>query len=110
MTNGVGHHVINKMGARFLDKGHHLYFDNFFSSVKLAADLLEKKTYSCSTIRVNSEGWPEDQRKAQMNLKKMKKGEIHFHRDGNLVATVWRDKRAVAVLSTNADAKTGSVT
>ena len=34
MTNGGGHHVINKMGTRFLDKGHHLYFDNFFSSVK----------------------------------------------------------------------------
>ena len=40
----------------------------------------------------------------------MKKGEVHFRQDGNLVATVWRDKRAVAVLSTNADAKTGSVT
>ena len=34
MTNGGGHHDINKMGTRFLDKGHHLYFDNFFSSVK----------------------------------------------------------------------------
>ena len=43
-------------------------------------------------------------------MKKMKKGEVHFHEDGNLVATVWLDKRAVAVLSTNADAKTGSVT
>ena len=43
-------------------------------------------------------------------MKKMKKGEVHFCQDGNLVATVWRDKRAVAVLSTNADAKTGSVT
>ena len=34
MTNGVGHHVINKMGACFLDKGHHLYFDNFFQFCK----------------------------------------------------------------------------
>ena len=80
----------------------------FFSSVKLAADLLEKKTYSCSTICVNRDGWPADLRKAQM--KKMKKGEEHFCQDGNLMATVWRDKRAVAVLSANADAKTGSVT
>lgn len=30
MPNGVGHHVINKMAERFLDKGHHLYYDNFF--------------------------------------------------------------------------------
>ena len=40
----------------------------------------------------------------------MKKGEVHFRKDGNLVATVWRDKRAVAVLCTNAEAKMGSVT
>ena len=80
MTYGVGHHVINKMGAHFLDKGHHLYFDNFFNSVKLAADLLEKKMYSCSTIRVSREGWPADLCKAQ--LKKMKKGEVHFRPDG----------------------------
>ena len=34
MTNGAGHHVINKMGACFLDKGHHLCFDNFFQFFK----------------------------------------------------------------------------
>ena len=105
MSNGVGHHVISKMAARFWDKGHHLYYDNFFSSVKLASELLGEKTYTCSTINVNRDGWPADLRKAQM-----KKGEVHFHQDGNLVATVWRDKRAVAVLCTNAEPKMGSVT
>ena len=51
MPNGVGHHVINKMAARFLDKGHLLYYDNFFSSVKPASNLLEKKTCTCPTIQ-----------------------------------------------------------
>ena len=52
----------------------------FFSSVKLAADLLEKKTQSCSTIHVNREGWPADLCKAKR--KKTKKGEVHFHQHG----------------------------
>ena len=43
MANGVGHHVICKMAARFLDKGHHLYYDNFFSSVKLATEFVSIK-------------------------------------------------------------------
>ena len=42
MSNGVGHHVIDKMAVRFLDKGHQFYCDNFFSSVKLATELLGK--------------------------------------------------------------------
>ena len=81
----------------------------FFSSVKLAADLLEKKTYSCSTICVNRKGWPADLCKAQM--KTMKKGKVHFRQDGNLAATVWRQGSCCcAVVVTNADAKTGSLT
>jgi len=42
MPNEVGDHVINKMAARFLDKGYRLCYDNIFSSVKLATELLEK--------------------------------------------------------------------
>ena len=51
----------------------------FFSSVKLAADLLEKKTQSCSTIHVNREGWPADLCKAK---KRMKTGEVYFCQHG----------------------------
>ena len=100
MPYGLGYHVVMKLGEEFLDKGHHFYFDNYFSSVNLAKKLEDRKTYMCSTVRTNREGWPKDLRAAPCG-KKMKTGEVIFRQDGNLVATLWKDKRPVAVLSTN---------
>ena len=37
----------------------------------------------------------------------MKAGDIHFRQDGNMVATLWKDKRPVAILSTNAQPQMG---
>ena len=103
--HGVGYHVIMNLAQRFLNKGHHLYFDNFFSSVKLAQDLEKQKTFCCSTIRLNRLGWPAELNAAK--AKKMRPGDVHFRQDGNMVATLWKDKRPVAVLSTNSQAKMG---
>ena len=78
------------MADRFLERRHHLFFDNYFSSVQLGQDLEEKGTYMCSTIRLNRSGWPKE-----LNVqcaKKMKADDIHFHQDGNMVATLWKDK------------------
>ena len=68
--------------------------------MKLAQDLLKKDTYICATIRLNRSGWPKELN-AQC-ARKLKAGHIHFHQDGELVATLWKDKRPVAALSTNA--------
>ena len=106
MPPGLGHHVIMKVGQRFLERGHHLFFDNYFSSIKLAQDLEEKGTYTTSTIRSNRKGWLKDFSSAMM--KKMKVGDVHFRQDGNLVAKVWKDKRTVTVLSTNAQPEMGT--
>ena len=105
MPHGLGHHVIMKMADRFLERGHHLFFDNYFSSVKLGQNLEETGTYTCSTIRMNRSGWPKELN-AQC-AKKMKAGDIHFRQDGNMVATLWKDKRPVAILSTNAQPEMG---
>lgn len=105
MPHGLGHHVIMKMADRFLERGYHLFFDDYFSSVKLGQDLEEKGTYMCSTIRTNRSGWPKELN-AQC-AKKMKAGDIHFRQDGNMVATLWKDKRPVAILSTNAQPEMG---
>ena len=122
MPHGLGHHVIMKMANRFLERGHHLFFDNYFSdrflerghhlffdncfsSVKLGQDLEEKGTYMCSAIRRNRSGWPEELN-AQC-AKKMKAGDIHFRQDDSMVATLWKDERPVAILSTNAQPEMG---
>ncbi|GFO06444.1 PiggyBac transposable element-derived protein 4-like [Plakobranchus ocellatus] len=44
--------------ANYLGKNHSVYFDNFFSSVTLAEDLLKEKTTCCGTIPPNKKGWP----------------------------------------------------
>ena len=59
----------------------------------------------CSTIRLNRSGWSKE-----LNMqcaKTMKAGDIHFRQDGNMVATLWKDKRPVAILSTNAQPEMG---
>ena len=40
------------MQGRVLDKGHHLYFDNYYTSPELANELLMRATQSCGTSRM----------------------------------------------------------
>ncbi|GFO07652.1 PiggyBac transposable element-derived protein 4-like [Plakobranchus ocellatus] len=97
--NGLGFKVVTEMGNDYLDKGHHFFFDNFFASVALTRHLLSHNTHSCCTIRTNRTGWPDALK--ERAISKMKRGEVKCCQDGGLTATVWRDKRKVAVLSTN---------
>ena len=101
MPHGLGYHVVMKMAEQFLNQGRHIFFDNFFSSVRLGQDLEEKDTYISSTIRLNRVGWPSELN--AQRAKKMKAGNIHFLQDGNMVATPWKDKQPVAILSTNVE-------
>ena len=69
--------------------------------MRLGQDLEEKDTYMSSTIRLNRVGWPSELN--AQRAKKMKAGNIHFLQDGNMVATPWKDKQPVAILSTNVE-------
>ena len=95
-NNGLGYDVVMAMTEPFLDKRHEIYFDNFFSSPRLAEDLLARDTYCCATIRPNRKGWP-------MKKSKQKKGEFKMQQKGLLVACQWTDKRQVNMLSTNSN-------
>ena len=44
----LGYGVVHHLTGNFTDKNHHVFFDNFFSTVKLAKDLLEDQIYSCN--------------------------------------------------------------
>lgn len=46
------------LGHNFFDKYHCIYFDNFFTSLKLLQILYENKTYACGTFRNGRKGWP----------------------------------------------------
>uniref|UniRef100_A0A0B7BFW1 PiggyBac transposable element-derived protein domain-containing protein n=2 Tax=Arion vulgaris TaxID=1028688 RepID=A0A0B7BFW1_9EUPU len=54
--------------APLLGKGHHVYCDNWYTSLRLFLYLLEKQTLACGTIRVGR-GIPE-----QLQLVQLDKG------------------------------------
>ena len=93
---GLGHYVVWTLGEPYLDANRHFFFDNFFCSADLMQCLQTRNTYACGTVRLNRKDFPAD-------LKRMKlvRGEIRTRQSGNLVATMWKDKRVVSLLSTN---------
>ena len=49
--HGLGYDVVTKMITPYMNKNHHVYFDNFFSSVRLLEHLRVQKTFACATIQ-----------------------------------------------------------
>jgi len=45
--------IVMKLMEPYHFKGHYLFIDNFYTSVKLLADLLDKSTYCTGTARSN---------------------------------------------------------
>ena len=96
---GLGERVVKDLTRDILGNNHHVYCDNYFTSVKLFEDLLTNGTYACGTIRTNRRGIPHAVSKS--NLKTQ--GECVQRQKGNLVATAWRDRKTVTLLSTNSN-------
>ena len=67
---------------KLLDKGHHVYFDNYYNSPELIEKLLERKTHACGTVMKDLWGLP----KAVSRAKLTKRGQIVLCRKGNLLA------------------------
>ena len=47
---GLGYNVVTKLIRPFMNKNHHVYFDNFVSSVTLLEHLEANGTYACATV------------------------------------------------------------
>ncbi|XP_046400977.1 piggyBac transposable element-derived protein 4-like [Ischnura elegans] len=96
-VGGRGHvdTVVNKLMEGHLDAGHSLFMDNYYNSVNLAHQLLERKTYCTGTLRTNRKGNP-----PQINSKKLKKGEVvNAYTDDGVCVMKWKDKREVLMIS-----------
>lgn len=99
-TNHTEKVVLNLL-EDYLNGGHSLYVDNYYTSVNLARKLLNKKTYSTGTLRANRKGTP-----TAVTGKKLKKGEtIAKFSSSGICVLKWRDRRDVLVLSTEFDSK-----
>ena len=85
-----------KLMDGYLDKHHVVVMDNYFTSVPLFMDLLERSTYACGTVRLNRKYLPEEFKEK----KHMQPGESQYWQSDNFIATLWQDKRTVRFLST----------
>jgi len=80
----------------FEEKGYHLYQDNYYNSVRQTSELLQKVIRVCKTIRVNR-GLPKDM---IGEAKELKKGEVTFRRNQEILVISYQDKRLVNMIST----------
>ncbi|KAK3107672.1 hypothetical protein FSP39_019607 [Pinctada imbricata] len=55
---GLGERVVRDLSRSIWGNYHHIYYDNYFTSIQLFNDLAENKTYACGTIRTNRKGLP----------------------------------------------------
>ncbi|KAL0859819.1 hypothetical protein ABMA27_014003 [Loxostege sticticalis] len=90
--------VVNLLMEQYINKGHSLYIDNFYTSVGLAEELLNKNTYVTGTLRAKRAGNP------NLIHNKLKAGEsCIMHNQKKIVVTKWLDKREVLLLSSEHD-------
>ena len=97
---GLGTRVVKDLTRNIVGKNHHIYCDNFFTSIGLFQELLDKKIYACGTIRSNRKFFPED---FKLHLKKglKQRGEYKLLQSENLVIPIWQDTKIFTALSTN---------
>ncbi|XP_072342411.1 piggyBac transposable element-derived protein 4-like isoform X1 [Scyliorhinus torazame] len=99
--NSLGYDVVMDLCHPYFHRNHHIYFDRFFASPTLMEHLESCGTKSCSTTHLNRKGLPP----AARTIKLKKQGDVQFFQKGSLLLTIWKDKRQVATLSTNQNAK-----
>ena len=73
----LGAKVVKRLVQPLAGGNYHVYFDNYFSTVKLFEDLLENRVYACGTFRRDRKGVPhikntklgkEDQNNSEMYI------------------------------------------
>ena len=98
-------------------RNHHVYFDNFFSSVQLLLNLAKDGIYACGTLRSNRVGFPVDLiQHVQKGLtsrgdyitRQCKSAQSpnwvrNNKQSSRLAVSVWQDNRPVVVVATNCD-------
>ena len=88
-----------------LNKGYHLYIDNWYTSIPLLQYLRDNDTLACGTIRKNRKGFPDAVSKAKLN----QRGEPIAYRSDALLALKFKDTREVHILTTIHDERMQNV-
>lgn len=85
--------VISTLMEPYLNKGHIIFMDNWYTSPLLYQYLLENNTGACGTVRFKRKGMPTFQ-------KKLTPGQCVTATTKDMMTCKWKDKRDVHMLST----------
>ena len=67
VEKGLAARVVKDLTNDFQGKHHHVFFDNFFTSLELIQDLKEVGIYACGTARKNRRGFPDQLQNPKLN-------------------------------------------
>ena len=101
--NGLIFDVIEKLTRPLNHKHHHVYFDNFYTSIPTLLYLLSKSVFACGTIQMNRGEIPPA---IKQFGEKGPRGEHVIFQDKshpNLTICAWRDTKVVRFASTLAN-------
>lgn len=65
----LGSSVVLHLSQDLEGRNHHLYCDNYFTSVQLFKELLEKSIYACGTVRQSCKSYPQNLKAASKGTK-----------------------------------------
>ncbi len=88
--------VITTLMQPYLNRGHKLFADNWYSSPLLAAYLHQNRTNYCGTVNARRVEMPRIHRS-------LDQGEVICMNSGPLMVCFWQDKRLVRILTTMHD-------
>ncbi|CAF3360073.1 unnamed protein product [Rotaria sp. Silwood2] len=90
---GIFGSIVMTLMQSYLDKGHNLFLDSWFTSPILFETLHARSTGACGPVRVNRVGLPQFENK-------ISSGQQVYKSTDNMLALKWYDKREVTILST----------
>lgn len=96
IEKNLGSRVVKSLINELIGKNYMVYFDNYFSSAKLMADLMENNVLACATTRINRIDFP----KCFADDKELSRGQYEWRATvTGIVAMKWKDNKGIHFLS-----------
>ena len=93
----LGYNIVWRLSQRYHNQNRHIYIDRIFNRVPLVFNLAQVNTLVCGTIIKNRRGLPPDVKNAWLR----RRGDLLQVQKGTVMATVYRDKKTLLLLSSN---------
>jgi hypothetical protein len=94
----AGSSVVLRLTHPYQQNNHIVYLDRFFTSPYLLDGLLQVGIRACGTVRKDRVGLPSTYK---ADAGEMQKGEVRYWQRGELGAILWKDRRAVYMITTH---------